>query len=262
MSEQPCNDLTWHELAALDPSDPRRRAFEDQLECYPADERAHWIEVLANSDRLYTQMMTPQMDKDLEEKLLAIPDAPMSISKGESAARKQPIWVRYAAVFLLIGSIVYGFYAYNQYENSLPAVALNQQLADTIAQMAVSNQAAPVTIDSSDPNVVQKEFGKADLPFTPAVLHPSAPLALQGGGVVYYQSHPIAFTRWNGSGVTYTLYQFAPKALDVPRKFMRMTDSVSSNRVVLWPGANGACTWALVLNTNKARDYFSDSYLY
>jgi hypothetical protein len=88
-------------------------------------------------------------------------------------------------------------------------------------------------------------------------------LNLRGGGVFNYQSSPVVFTRWAGNGVNYTLYQFDPHSLGVPPLFAKMIDTVASaQRVVLWPGANGACTWALVLENAKAANPFNTPYIY
>jgi hypothetical protein len=255
--------LTWQELAQLPSSDPRRREFEERLSVFPAAERAYWIELLAESDRNYASLAGSQLEAIVQQQLLDIPNTHPSVSLWQRVFGGQVGWVRYAAaIVLVVGIVRIAMWAIQPaYEPQVPQ--LNQQLADNISQMAVAHESTPMLVESSDPTTVANGLMKQNLPFTPAVLQPTTPLNLRGGGVFNYQSIPVAFTRWSGNGVNYTLYQFDPQSLGVPPQFIKMVDNVSpAQRVVLWAGAKGACTWALVLENQKAINPFSTTYTY
>jgi hypothetical protein len=262
MTERSNHSLTWHELSQLPPDDPRRREFEERLAVFPAPERAYWIEMLAESDRNYASLAGTQLEAMVQQKLLDIPDTQPQLSIWQRIGGERLGWAHYAAaIVLVIGIIRFGMWWTQPVYHDLPQ--LNQQLADSISQMAVSHESAPMQVQSSDPVAVADGLKKQNLPFTPVVLQPTSPLNLRGGGVFTYQSTPVAFTRWTGNGVNYTLYQFDPQSMGVPPLFAKMINTVvSAQRVVLWPGANGACTWALVLKNNKATNPFSTPYTY
>ena len=73
--------------------------------------------------------------------------------------------------------------------------------------------------------------------------------------------------RWHEGSGRCTLYQFDGKALGVPAMFYRSVGvpkdcwhDDARYQVVLWPGAGGKCTWALVLEKENSVDEFSSFY--
>jgi hypothetical protein len=227
----------------------------------PVAERAPWFDLLAETDAIYGQMSRDEkLSSELQAKLLAIPDEQPEMSLLHRL-RNQPIgWMHYAAtVLLLIGM---GWYVNSQLQTKHghpPVVSmLNPQLADAMSHMAIDHESAPLQINSSDPAVVQQALAKQNLSFTPMILQPSAKLALRGGGVFNFKSAKVVFTRWSGDGVDYTLYQLDPYQIGAPLTFPKVVDTTSTpQRVVIWSGTYGPCTWVLALNNDKAVDHFS-----
>jgi hypothetical protein len=264
MSEWDPQSQLLHELANRAPDDPLRQAFESQLHLSSSIEREHWQALLKETDQFHSELSRVPIPAGLEQKLLGVPD--------EKAARR-PWWDiqldwRAAAAILLITVMIGGYLLLPSHPRPKLTPVLAESVAVRITDEAVQYHQSqmPLEVASNDAKEVETALGSHNLGFPVMVLQPRADLDLRGGGVCDFGGTPAAFTRWQGNGLTYTVYQFDGKKLGAPPKFLTKLESpkelwVGDNhyRVVIWPGSGGACTWALVMENEKAIDAFSQA---
>ncbi|HUB26440.1 MAG TPA: hypothetical protein VL992_13520 [Tepidisphaeraceae bacterium] len=250
------------ELAALPPSDPRRREFEASLAMASPSEKLYWTGLLRETDRLYAELSRVPTPPGLEDRLLAI-----------ARTDRRPLrdrlvnlafdW-RYLVGGLVTAAIVAG--ACFWFAEPSGPVPLPDSFAEQIADQAVHEheQPPPLQVAGSDLQTVQAALNRGQVPFPVVVLQPAGKLALQGGGACDLDGTPAAYTRWTGNGQTYTLYQFDGRKIGIPARFYRRLEVPRSlwhdthhYSVVIWPGDGGQCTWALVLESERAKDMFS-----
>lgn len=250
----------------LPPDSPARKSFEAQLQGADPQQRQFWRDMMNETDRLRGQIADVQMPASLAAKLRQIPESSPPSAWWELIAARQFGWktmITAAAITVAVAS-----YFFWPVEPSRPTV-LNDDLALAISKDAVDNHEAqlPLAVSSADAAVVQAQLQSRAGAFPVAVLQPRAKLNLEGGGICDFHGTPAVFTRWQGDGVEYTVYQFDGKKLGVPSQFVRTLEVNKSlwhdahhDSVVLWPGSEGKCTWALVLETESAKDDFSSGY--
>jgi hypothetical protein len=271
MSEGFAQSQQNSELAQLPATDPRRQAFEASLAKMEPAERQYWQAMLQETDRLYAQMADVAVPRDLEQRLRAIAEENPRASWWRQALqmRLNGPTAAFAALAAVVVVAVTGYLLW-QPVPPLPPMAreLDDQLARTVAARAINaDGAAPLQVASSDAGAVAAALKAHSYTFPVVMLTPRAPLELRGGGECDLGGTPAVFTRWQGGGAHYTLFEFDGKALGMPANFFRNTQAPkdlwhddSHYRVVLWPGANAACTWALVMDTDAATDLFSGGY--
>jgi hypothetical protein len=250
------------ELAALPPGDPRRREFEANLSMASPAERLYWSSVLRETDRLYSEMQHVQVPSGLQDRLLQI-----------AAPQNQPIWKRWMNFpfdwrFLVGGLVTAAIVAGACFWFAEPShpVALADSFAEQIANQAVHEheQPPPLQVTGSDLKTVEAALNHGQVPFPVVVLQPAGKLDLQGGGACDMDGTPAVYTRWTSNGQLETLYQFDGRKIGIPARFYRRMEVPTSlwhdthhYRVVIWPGDGGQCTWALVLESENAKDVFS-----
>jgi hypothetical protein len=143
---------------------------------------------------------------------------------------------------------------------------LDEQVALSLTRQVVHLHETKLALEVTDTDSkhVIKALASHNLPFPVSMLLPDGNLlALRGGGVCQIQGVPAAFTRWEGNGLNYSLYQFDGKKLGVPAVFRTSSETPSDlwhdnkhYRVVIWSDASGQSTWALVLENENAQDLF------
>ncbi|MGA2233507.1 MAG: hypothetical protein ABSH22_21590 [Tepidisphaeraceae bacterium] len=273
MSDKDAQFQRLMELAHLPPADSRRKALEREIELMDSQGQQFWRELLGENDRIFTQMGDIPMPPDLEERLLRLPDSPLAIDPWWKQALARPvIWKAAAACAILAAGVVAAIYLYN-WGTSAGTLGGPQALPDSLA-MTISQEAIAYHESSSAPEVAGPDAARIeaalkghDLTFPVMMLEPRDPLVLQGGGVCTIDGIPAAYTRWQASDLHYTLYQFDGARIGVPASFHDTTESPLAlwhdnfhPRVVIWPGPEGKCTWALVMDSDSARNEFRNSY--
>ena len=271
MSEGFAQSQQFSELAQLPASDPRRKGFEESLGKLTPAERDHWLAVLRETDQLYADVADVSVPRDLQSRLMRIADEPRTVSRwrqllqmrltGPSAA--------FAAMAAVVVVAVAGYLFY-QPVPPLPPIShpLDDAMAMNIATRAITaDAAATLAISSDDPAKVQSALNSGSYTFPVMMLKPRANLALQGGGMADLGGSPAVFTRWKGDGVNYTLFEFDGKTAGMPAAFQKTTEAPkesaqdkAQHRVVLWAGPQGACAWALVMDSDTGADVFSTGY--
>jgi hypothetical protein len=210
------------------------------------------------------------MPAGLEGRLLGIAGA------IPAHGRARPVVYRIAANWKWIAACLLLALALRNYmtwevSSRLPRdIPLTSNIAATISRQTVQfdQSGAPLAITAGDPAKVQAALAAHGFAFPVMVLHPQGSATLVGGGACDLHGTPAAFTRWQDtSGLTYTVFQFDGTTLGVPAEFKTTTDSPTNlwhgdahYRVVIWSGKVGKCTWALVMDSDRATDMFSNSY--
>jgi hypothetical protein len=268
----------FQQAACLMPGDPDRLRFESEIQTMNLVERIHWMRELGETDRLRGELDRVQIPSQLVQNLLRIaretstvdlsPAALKPVVPTWRAALNRPMGRLIAAAVALIGI---GLLAYNLWPASEPAgrALLNDKLAGGIAKQAVQLQeaAAPMEFALTDPRKLSDALSSHQFSFPIMMLNPTAKVDFRGGGVCDFEGTPAVYTRWQGKGVNYTVYQFDGKKLGIPASFLT-TDQIprelwhgnSHYRVVIWPGPAGQCTWAVAMDSDTADDVFSGSY--
>lgn len=250
------------ELASLPAGDARRRQFEENLAMAEPNELLHWQGVLHETDRLHSTLPKVDLPPGLEDRLLKIPDARRGFAPwGQINQWSWQNWLSGIAAILLLS--LGAFY----YMNAAPRIStLPDSFAESIADQAVQvhEMPSPLDVASNDIATVQTAMNQGKVPFPVVVLKPTGNLDLIGGGVCSISGTPAVFTRWKSGAQSDTLYQFEGKQIGVPAMFYRRLEVPTSlwhdthhYRVVIWPGDSGKCTWALVLETENSKDFFS-----
>jgi hypothetical protein len=255
----PQSQRLW-ELVCLPPQDPRRAAVLAEIEAMDREERDYWLNMLRESDEFHLQIRAVQMPAGLEARLLNLPDAPIPLRLPPRTLLKNVWFQRLAAAAAIL--IILAVYLYWP-ASTRPAQLLDDQIAVLIARQAAENN-PPLNITSNNADQVKTALSAQRLPFPVMILQPKTPLDLRGGGVCDFHGTPAVFTRWQGDGRTYTLYQFNGKPLGVPGSFLKTTEIPKEfwhddyhPRVVIFAGSGGLCTWALVMDSDTAKDVFS-----
>jgi hypothetical protein len=258
-------DEEIRELATLPRTAPARQALESRLRLADFVEREYWLTFLDQTDWLYAKLAAVEMPAALEGRLLRIAASP------PVAARKHKTLHRFAANWKWIAACLLIGLALRNYLNWEPRLPREIPLKDAIAQ-SISRQAVqfdqgplPLAVLGNDPARVQAALEAHGFPFPVMVLHPPQ-ASLLGGGACTLQGTPAAFTRWqDGAGQTYTVFQFDGTSMGVPGDFKTTTEQPrdlwhgdAHYRVVIWSGKVGKCTWALVMDSDRATDIFSN----
>ncbi len=270
MTQENGKPLDPVELAGLPADDPRRRAFTEQLGGLSPEQRRLWNDEFVLTDRLRQELSDVEVPAALHNRLLAIPQSPQTSkdAHADKPARAQrrfrgvPLYAAIAAALVIIAGLVTYYQMANRPPEGLPY--LDAGVSKKIAALAVEHNAAPVVIASSDPEVVKKSLETAGLDVPVIMLTPTAGSTLAGGGTCDFGGTKAAFTQWKNGESSYTLYQFDGTKLGVPALFyaaiLKPTElwhDALHYRVAVFPGAEGKCCWALVMNTDDAKNIFS-----
>jgi len=253
------------ELANLPRGDSRRQAFEDDLANADASQQEYWRTIMRETDHLSAEFSRLDVPPNLQARLMQIAAPPV--------APKRAGWmnIQISWKHLLGGAVAAAILAgaYFLFEPK-PArmVALDDSFADEIGTQAVQTHESqtPLQITNTDPHVVETALTQDKMPFPVAVLQPNFHLDLVGGGTCDMAGTPAVYTRWRKDGDNYTLLEFDGRRIGIPAEFYRRIDvpqklwhDTHHYRVVLWPGNSGECTWALVLESDNAKDAFSQA---
>jgi hypothetical protein len=281
MIEQQSNFDRNFELANLPAGDPARRKFEAEIVSMPSEQRALWLGVLRETDELRDQLNQVKLPIAFEQRLLHIPrDLELEYQPRKSLPSRWSVWnanwmplfLRQPANWLHVAAgilFLIGFSAYQLWPADWKSHPLNDRLAHQIARSAVQiHKAQPkLEVVSSDVVRLQSVLASHKLPFEVVVFQPLPKLDLRGGGVCDFDGAPAVYSRWQGAGVTYTVYQFAGPKLGVPDLFFPTTskpretwDSTHHYRVVIWRGDENKSTWAVVMENDEVPDVFSMVY--
>ncbi len=197
----------------------------------------------------------------LQQRLLSIPN--LHVRPTWRSHLNQPVgWKHVAAVAVIAVAAVA---SYLLWPNSVrPLKLLNPAVAGRIASLAVANHKSPtLLITSGDRQTVAHTLQSSRLPFTVTIPNPNGNATLLGGGLTNFDSAPAVFTRWQASGLTYTLYQFDGSPLQMPTSFLPTNTAPAPPsgtsphyHALIWPGAEGQGDWALVLETDSAPNIF------
>jgi hypothetical protein len=255
----------WQTMAGLPAGDPERREVEKLLPSLPAPQREALAATMKDADRLRAELMRVQPPIGFEMGLL-------TIGLKNAAAAVHPWWrptfsgsfglKQAAAILLIVGTLTYLWWPSGDLPRARP---LSEQKVRQIADWALENQTVPVDVNSSAPMTVLAALSDKHLPFNVDLPQPQEKLQLVGGGVCQFGSASVAFTRWQSSKDTFTLYQFDGKQAGVSNWFMPTTQCAEpgskENRphtVTLWPDLERNCTWALVTEKQEDAEAFGD----
>jgi len=264
MSEFDPKSPELHELASLPSGDPRRRGFEENLSAATPEELRFWQSVLRETDRIHSGLQNIELPPELQKRLMELPESVNGAARWKNSQKMRWSFPRLAVPVAALLLLAVGGYFYLF---SAPRIAtLTDSFAESIADQAVQfhEQNTPVQVAGTNIQTVQTELNQNKVPFPVVVLQPTGKLDLVGGGVCNISGTPAVYTRWKTGGQSDTLYQFDGRKIGVPALFYRRMEVPTSlwhgshhYRVVIWPGDSGACTWALVLETESAKDMFS-----
>jgi hypothetical protein len=260
-------DEQIRELATLPRSAPQRQALEIRLRLADVVEREYWLSFLTQTDQLYSALSNAAIPAGLEARLLGIADTPASISSRHSVVYRVAANWKWIAAVLLLGLALRN---YLTWEPRLPReIPLKDAIAATISRDAiqVGQSGQSLEVSDNDPAKVQAALDAHHFAFPVMVLHPQGTASLLGGGTCDIQGTPAAYTRWrDNDGSMYTVFQFDGSHLGAPDDFKTTTQTPtnlwhgdSHYRVVIWSGKVGKCTWALVMDNDRATDMFSSS---
>lgn len=277
MSEQNGKPLDPVELVSLPPDDPYRQKLMAGLNARPADDkqRQRWERELALTDRLRRLLPQVTSPTDMETRLLTIPEkesmvsSPAAPTSGKNARGFRGI-LRYAAaaiLLLMVGICAYFYWPRSEATPEALNPALARQMADWAVKSHETSRSASLEIASADPATVQKALAAHGEDFPVIMLKPdNAKATLVGGGTCDFGPAKAVFTRWKLGDAVYSLFEFNGKDLQVPAIFLQRTETPrdlwngdNHYRVSLWPGQQGKCCWALVMETDNAPNVFGNS---
>jgi hypothetical protein len=261
-------DEQLRELATLPRAAAARRSMESRLQAVEAVERQYWVEYLSLTDRLYAELAKVAVPAGLEQQLLRICESEASPVLQQATKKTDWRWIAALVVIgMAVAARVYVLLAPPPPRPvQLPPPALDPQVAELISNEAVEAQPS-FEVSISDSDKLKAALAARGLPFDVMVLHPSGPAQLESGGVCDFHGTPAVFTRWQGKGANYTVYQFDGTPLGVPTRFQTTTQTPTAlwhgdahYHVVIWPSHVGKCTWASVVDKDGAEDWFSGVY--
>ena len=176
-------------------------------------------------------------------------------------------WRHAAAIVVIAGLVaVYLLWFRGPAAGGGNVARLDDSLGRSIATWAVKNHmnTPAMEVESSDPSAVQRTLSGNGFDFPVLMLKPSEGVELRGGGTCDFGQAKAAFTRWQGEGFTYTLYEFNGADVGAPSDFLTAVQAPKElwhddyqYRVVVWPGSEGKCCWALVMEKEGAKNVFS-----
>lgn len=254
------------EVACLPAGDPHRDALLRQLEGAPPKERQRWEEELALSDRLREELGRVDVPANLQARLLAVPAAEMQLV-GEKAVVSKPtrrvfgMPPRAAAGLVIVAGLAA---AYLFTRKPAAPERLDAAVAKSLAALAVQHHATPPAVVSADPEKVKQSLEASGLDVPVIMLAPEPGTTLEGGGTCNFGGVKAAFTRWKNGDSTYTLYEFNGRKLGAPGIFYSVTQQPRElwndqfqYQVFVFPGSQGKCCWALVMETERAKNVFA-----
>jgi|GEM_PF-4118114 len=248
-------------MAQSPPNDPTRQILLARLADMEEKHREHWLGVLRETDQIHAAISQVPVPDNLADRLLIIPD------KATARPRfLRPAFIgtlAAACLLAVIGSYFLSIVTAPKPPRPLPP--MQEAMAMRIATTAVAQYSseAEVQVSSTDTGKLQSELAAHSMPFPVLVLHPRMAMDLAGGGVCDFQGSAAVYTRWKADGLTYTVYEIDQKSLGTPARFKTTTETSPllwrgdhHYRVVIWPGSAN-CTWAMVMDGEKASDAFS-----
>ena len=247
------------ELALLPAGDPLREGMERRLASAAVEERALVGQIIEETDRLQGLLLSVSIPADLEQKLLPIAQIPRP--SGIRRIIQAPLGWKHLAACLVVALGVLAFF----YWPRDPRPMLEAGLRRTMVEYAVKNhiESPKLAYVNSDIKGVEGMLAASGLGFPVMVPFPLGKVDLEGGGICLFGTTTAAYTRWKQDGQTVSLYQFDGKELGVPAIFRKTVDEPKDlwqgekhYQVVIWPGSEGKCTWALVMEKDKAVDPF------
>ena len=228
-----------------------------------------WRELLRENDLIFAQIAETPMPPDLQERLLRIPDLPISPEPWwRNAMSVQLGWRSIAAACAVVALAIVGIFYY-WFAPPAPPQPLADALAMDITRDAIAyhQTAAAPEIPGPDKAQIIAALKAKNLTFPIMMLEPQDHLVLQGGGLCTIDGVPAAYTRWLFGNIHYTLYQFDGAKIGIPASFVDTTESPTNlwrgdfhPRVTIWPGPAGRCTWAIATDTDSATNEFRNSY--
>jgi len=254
------------ELANLPATSLDRQVMQTQVSLTSGVEREYWLSYLAETDRLYEELARVQPPQGLAERLLRLPDG----KEAPLPWHKRPVpmdWKAVAAILILAVGLVFYLNFNSGPKRPAPIPVLDESIGTPIAEEAIQfHQFNPtMEVASADARQVTDVLAAHQFSFPVMVLQPyDNKIKLVGGGVCDLGGTHAVYTRYNDGKFTYTVFEFDGSKIGIPASFQRTVETppvFAKNgdhyRVVLWPGQEGKCTWALVLESDAARDQFS-----
>ena len=220
------------------------------------------MSLLADVAALRVALQVDDIPADLESRLLAIPgQMPTRLTWGEWINR--PIgWPHLAACAVVALAIGLGWLFIDR-DNVTQSGRLDANIAAHIGDMAVLSQdAKPLPMNSTDPARAVAGLQREGLAFRPQLIRPRNPMQFAGAGITSFDNKPAVFTRWTAGKSRYTVFQFDGNCLGLPANFIQtnVPTNQPDTQIEVWPGAGGACGWALVAVDAPPGNPFINSY--
>jgi|GEM_PF-6549106 len=260
---------------AYDSVEPNaRKSLLEKIAALPVQDQPDWHALIEEVDQLRSTMSKLELSNRLESKLLGIPNQNVTIDSSETHSRPANVynfrsWTRtpigrvILAACMLIGlsTALYLNWPYAEpVPDQVPPLApmLAAQIASTAAKFDVEEPT--LEIKTSDAQALLAHFEKRNLSFPPYILNAGPSYTLDGGGVVTFDGKPAVFTRWHSDSETFLLFQFDSKPLALPPTFPLAQVEENNCTIYIWPGAGGACGWALVSEKSGTNPFYGRMY--
>lgn len=222
------------------------------------EERVEWNDLLGDIDEWRALMSNPEISRQLETKLIDIPNQLETIRprtdlvtnmRGKSSWTQTVMGRMAIAACLAVGLALVGYLNWPS-DNDTNIPRLSSSLAKQVA-LNVSGfdiEASHLEINTNDPKALLARLSEKKLTFAPALPDAGPDFKLEGGSIVTFRGQPAVLTVWQNDKHKYLLFQFDPKPFSLPKNFIQSKVRQNGNEVMIWPGAGGACGWALVSN--------------
>lgn len=251
---------------AYDANPQSRPRLLEMINALEPRERAEWNALLNDVDELRTMLSSAEISEEFSTRLMGIANqAEMASQDAIDAAKRKwtqsPIVRAAIAACLALGL---GLVAWLNWpvsdDGRVPK--LSSSLSGKIATTAraFDPESSKPEITTHDRAELLAALSKRELPFAPAVLDAGPEYELEGAAVVKFRDQPAVMTIWHHDKQKLLLFQFDPKPLSMPRIYLPEKVKRDETEVAIWPGANGACAWALVSNQPMDHNPFLDRY--
>jgi hypothetical protein len=227
------------EVAALPPSDPRRRDLELRLTEHPSSTIEQWRDLLLENDSFRDHLSKVDIPQDLENRLVAV--AKVASPRRRVMARLGWVLVAAAAATLMLSTQLMSRYKASARMRTVALLAINNHL-NHLENHAVDMKATE-----------KKELERAlstMVGFQVVVPALGNGLELAGGRKCKLGTHTVAFTLWSDFAGDYSLFQFQTDRFGLPTtiqpKLVRSTQPAGAEHPCgAWIWTEGAYGYVL-----------------